>query len=322
MMKAITVERIGGPEVMVVSDVRDPVCQSGEIVVRNHFVGINYGDLIRRSRGWSGMQQGDVFIPGFEGVGEVIQVGSAVETFRVGERVAYLNTQGAYAEKVAVPALQAFSLPASIDSASAAASVCTGTTAWHLLELARVGTGEKVLVHGAAGGVGAALLQLASRRGVVAFASVSSEKKSDYAMRCGAFKIIRNKQEDFAERILAETDGKGVQAIFDCVGQAVVLGNTRCIAHNGRWLYYGSTSGHASFPGLDILSKELCLHGFVIFNTFRHPDLWRVGVNAIVEALSTGVLTPEVEVYPFDQIQEVHRRMESREVTGKLVVRF
>jgi len=313
-MKAIIVQKSGASNVLQIKDVPEPKPGIDEILIRNRYIGINHGDILKRKRG-------DFKNPilGFEGVGEVIEAGKNT-SFKIGDTVAYLTPYGAYAEFISVPAVQVFSFPSLIDSKFMAASICTGTTAWNLLEFSDANADHALLVHGGAGGVGSSILQLAHSRGIRTFATVGTLEKAEYASSCGADVVILHTQEDFAQRVLMDTDNTGIDVIFDCVGNVVTAGNFRCIKNFGKWLYYGSISGPAIFDGRLILSKSINLIGFVIFEMFNKPDLWKESTQAVIKALEKKILSPKIEIFAFSQIREAHNLIENRRLIGKAVI--
>ncbi len=166
------------------------------------------------------------------------------------------------------------------------------------------------------------LLQLGSAilPGVRFLATATGADKVDYALACGADEIVGSADSRFDLRVNATTNGSGVDVIFDCIGKAAVAANIGAIRANGRWFYYGSTSGHAEFPGLPVLSKGLQISGFVIFDLLTSPELWRSGVDAVIALLSNGRLCPKIEILPASFVVEAHDRLEKRLVLGKLVL--
>jgi len=318
-MLAIRAHRAGGVEVLQWDDVASPDCPADNILIRNEFVGVNYGDVIRRQRGWG--HEGP-FTPGFEGVGVIIQVGTNVDGFKVGDRVAYLMAYGAYAEIVSIPAKQVFLVPNDLAPETVAGSVCAGTTAIGLFNKAGLTDGNTAIVHGAAGGVGALLLQLCQESRIKAIACVSTEDKEAYVRSLGSSTVVRTDTEDFSLRALELTNGSGVDAIFDCVGQAVTAGNGASIRKQGRWLYYGSASGHGQFPGEVVLTRAVNISGFVIFNVLADFIAWNGVVAQLLEKLRHKSLMPQVETLPATAVRQVHERLENRKFIGKAVLDF
>lgn len=319
-MKAIIIKHPGDVDVLNLADIPAPSPKADEILVRNSYVGVNYGDVIKRRRGGFETGGASYYVAGFEGVGEVVGVGAEITTAKIGDVVGYLAPSGAYGEFIAVPAKQSFKVIAAAEQAVVAGSICVGLTAWNLLELSGTKPGDTALVHGGAGGVGSTLLQMARSRGIKSIATVGSDEKAAYAAACGADKTILHREGDFAAQVLAMTAGVGADVIFDCVGQSVVEGNARCIRENGRWLYYGSTSGHAAFPGMAILSRSIRLIGFVVFETMRRDEWWKRSVQALTESIEQKSFEPKVEVFPARDIRAVHRSLEERQFVGKAVL--
>lgn len=321
-MQAIGINEAGPPSNLRIVDLDDSAPGRGEIRVLVDYAGVNRGDLLRRDRGMFPPGAEPPYILGFEGLGTVDAVGKQVTRFKSGDRVGFLVDSGAYARQVVVPIGQVFPIPASlrVDEPQVVASICVGTTAWHLLRLASLRSGMTVLVHGGAGAVGAALTQLAQPHRVNVISVVGSEEREQYAHSIGANSVVNHATGDFADAVLDHTGGAGVDVIFDCVGQSVVDGNLRVLRPGGQWMYYGSASGHATFPGLDVLSKALTVQGFVIFNMFQRQALWGAGVSAVLTALRSGILQLRTELVPMSDAPRAHELAGERDFIGKVVL--
>lgn len=319
-MRAMAISEAGPTDNFRLIELPDPQPGSREVLVRISHIGINHGDVIRRKRGLFPRGMSPPYILGFEGTGIVAGVGDVVTEFREGDRVAFLVEHGAYADAIAVPSHQVFHVPNTMSDAEAAAVPCTGLTAWYLWELAHVPAGETVLIHGGAGGVGSALLQLGRGRGVRQIATVGSQEKAKTATASGADDVIVYTEADFAARAQEITNGLGVSVIFDCVGRDVTEGNLKILNRGGTWLYYGSASGHAEFPGLSVLMNSLRIQGFVVFDQIQTPA-WGKSVESMMRACELRLLRPQIDrVLALDEIPVAHRLIEERTVSGKLVV--
>jgi NADPH2:quinone reductase len=227
---------------------------------------------------------------------------------------------GAYAQVVYVPEGQAFVIPEEIPDTVAGSSICVGLTAWHLLRVAALKPGQTVLVHGGAGGVGSTLVQMCKKRSAKVITTVGSDEKAAFAQAMGADCVIDYGREEFSEKVLDFTDGCGVEVIFDCVGRVVTDGNFACLQNGGQIVYFGSASGHAQFPGDKVLNKAARITGFVIFNMFRSQVLWQQGVNGLLTVLMDGSIATRVKELPMADVVAAHKMLESRQVSGKLVL--
>src|SRR5882724_493292 len=199
-MKAIRIYSHGGPDVLAYEDLDIDQPGSGEILVRNHAIGVNFVDTYLRSGAFTPPSL--PFIPGKEGAGEVVAVGAEVHDFVPGDRVAFVETLGAYAEQSVVPAHFTVHLPDSIQYETAAASMLKGLTAQYLLRRTfRVGPEHTILVQAAAGGVGAILTQWAKHLGATVIGTVGSAEKAEFAHGNGCDHVIEYHRENFVTRV-------------------------------------------------------------------------------------------------------------------------
>lgn len=319
-MKAITLLEAGPPESFLVAEVPMPVVGDDDVLVRLRYASVNHGDVVRRKRGLFPPGFQPPYILGFEGSGRVVDVGKNVSGFRTDDRVGFLAESGAYAQFASIPQYQVFQIPQSVSDDAAAAATCVGTTAWHLLRVAGMKSGQTILVHGSGGGVGSMLVQFAGLLGVIRIATVGSPDKKRFAQSLRAEHVLVT-SEDFGARALEITGGVGVDAIFDCVGQTVLDGNLKALRRGGTWMYYGSTSGHPAFPGGTILMNGLRIQGFVIFDVLRQSAAWAEGVAALLQALGEGRVSVHIDrVLRMEDVAEAHRLLEQRAVKGKILL--
>jgi NADPH2:quinone reductase len=319
-MKAVVLYEKGSADVLRVADVADPTPGPSDVLVRVSFSGVNRGDVLRRARGMFPEGASPPYVLGLEGAGVITETGSGVRGLRAGQRVAFLVESGGYAQIATVPEGQVIALPDDVPDEIAAASICTGLTAWHLTRLTAPRPQEWVLVHGGAGGVGSMLIQICSSRSARVIAAVGTEAKAGFARSIGAEETVDARNANIAERVLSITQGRGVSTIFDCVGQAVTEANFACLSKGGQIAYYGSASGHAQFPGDKVLGKEAHIIGFVIFSMFGKPALWKDGVQGLMTLLSQQHLKVNVQQLPMGDAARAHGLLEQRNVTGKLVL--
>ncbi|HYP57400.1 MAG TPA: quinone oxidoreductase, partial [Beijerinckia sp.] len=219
MTKAVRVHEVGGPEVMQIEDIELPPPEKGQVLVRNHAIGVNYIDTYHRSGLYPAPSK--PFIPGDEAAGEVVAVGKGVKDFQEGDRVAYVATLGCYAEERIVDAGRLIKLPKAISYETAAAMMLKGLTAQYLLRRTfKVREGDTILVHAAAGGVGLILCQWAKALGATVIGTVGSEEKAKLAKKAGAKHTILYREEDFVARVKEITKGKLCDVVYDGVGKA------------------------------------------------------------------------------------------------------
>jgi NADPH2:quinone reductase len=320
-MKAIRVRSTGGPEVLVLEDVPDPRPQPREALVRIQAAGVNFIDVYHRT----GLYPLSLpFTPGSEAAGVVEAVGSEVTEVRPGDRVAYAMSIGAYAERAAVPAWKLVPLPADMSSATGAAAMLQGMTAHYLTHSTfPIAAGHQVLVHAAAGGMGLLLVQMAKKRGAKVFGTVSTAEKAEAARRAGADHVIRYTEEDFESVVKRETDGKGLDAVYDSVGKTTFEKSLRCLRPRGMLALYGQSSGPV--PPFD--PGELAKGGslFLTRPTLAHYTLdrkellWRA--SDVLSWISTGELELTIDrSLPLAQAAEAHRLLEGRKTSGKLIL--
>ena len=207
MTKTIRVHETGGPEVMRIEDIELPSPLRGQVRVRHHAIGVNFIDIYFRSGAYP--VQSLPFTPGNEGAGEIVALGAGVKDFKLGDRVTYVTTLGAYAGERLIAADRLVKLPKSIAYETAAAMMLKGLTAQYLLrQTFKVKPGHTILVQAAAGGVGLILCQWAKALGATVIGTVGSPEKAKLAKKAGAKHVILYREEDFAARVKADHQGK------------------------------------------------------------------------------------------------------------------
>ncbi len=320
-MKAVQILGYGGPEVLEYGEVDDPVAGPGEAVVELAASGINYMDVYGRT-GLYG--QGPLpTILGGEGAGTVVEVGDGVAAPAVGDVVAYTGASRSYAERVVVPADRLIVLPDGISAEQGAASMLQGMTAHYLSHSTYPLTaGDTALVHAGAGGVGLLLVQMAKMRGATVITTVSTEEKAELARGAGADHVVLYTQEDFQEAVMRVTDGAGCQVAYDSVGATTYEGSIASLGVRGYLVMYGQSSGVVPpIAPLALNAKSLYLTRPSLFNyTVTREELeWRAG--DVLGWIADGRLSLRIsERFPLQDAAEAHRRLESRQTTGKLLL--
>jgi NADPH2:quinone reductase len=319
-MKAIRFEATGGPEVLRLADVPAPLPGPGEVLVRVEAAGINFIDVYQRSGLYPVPLPG---APGLEGAGVIESLGPGVSGLMPGDRGAWFNAPGSYAEKVVVPADRLIKVPVGIESRTAAAVMLQGMTAHYLVETTYpLGPGKVCLVHAAAGGVGLLLVQMAKRKGARVFATVSTEEKAALAREAGADVVIRYTEQDFTAEVKKGTEGRGVDVIYDSVGQSTFEKGLECLAPRGMMALFGQSSGVVPPFSPSLLAKgSLFLTRPTLFHyaADRASLEWRAG--DVLGQVASGQLTVRIgRTFPLADAAEAHRALVGRQTTGKVLL--
>ncbi|KAI3519577.1 hypothetical protein L1887_08787 [Cichorium endivia] len=256
MVKAIRVHQNGGPEVLTWEDVEVPNPQEGEIRLKQKAIGLNFLDVYMRE-GLYNQSPPLPYIPGMEGAGVVTAVGPGVTSCKVGDLVAYASPKvGSYAQERILPAALAVPVPSSIDPVEAAAIIFKGLTAHFLVHKGfKVECGHTILVHAAAGGVGYLVCQWASAIGATVIGTVSTKEKAVQAKEDGCHHVILYKDEDFVQRVMEITSGKGVEVVYDGIGKDTANGSFACLKNRGHMVLFGMASGEPEPVGCGLDQK-------------------------------------------------------------------
>ena len=319
-MKAIQITEYGGPEVMKYAELPDPIAGDGEALVKIEAVGVNFTDIYSRA----GINPpGLPWIVGVEGAGVVTAVGAGVDSLNIGDNVAYSGVFGSYAEIASVPASKLIKLPEGLDSKSGAAVMLQGMTAHYLCHSTyAVQPGDKVLIHAGAGGVGLLLTQMVKKLGGYVFSTVSTEAKAQLSREAGSDQVILYGEQDFAEEIKKATDGKGLQAVYDAVGETTFEQSINCLGRRGHMVLYGQASGPPPLIDPRRLgngSLFLTRPGLADYTADRNELEQRAG--DVLNWVKSGALKLRVEhVFPLSEASEAHSQLASRATTGKILL--
>jgi len=321
-MKAIRIERTGGPEVMKLSEVELPRPGKGEVRVRHTAIGLNFIDTYHRS----GLYP--VPLPsglGVEAAGVVEALGEGVKGLKVGDRVAYgTGPIGAYAEAKNHPANRLSKIPKSISDEQAAAMMLKGMTARYLLRATyRVKRGDLVLIHAAAGGVGSILSQWARALGATVIGTVGSDEKAELARSNGCHQVINYSREDVAKLVREITQGKGVSVVYDGVGQATLMSSLDSLRPRGLLVSFGNASGPVRALDTLWLSQRGSL--YVTRPTLAtyiadDRDLEETAADLFDIVKSGKVKIPVHQRYRLQDAAQAHRELETRKTTGASVI--
>lgn len=319
MAEAVRVERTGGPEAMTLATVDTPVPGTGEVLVDVAAAGVNYIDTYQRSGQYSRELP---FTLGMEGTGRVAALGDNVGGLAVGDRVAWASAPGSYASQVLVNASVAVPVPDTVTDETAAALPLQGLTAHYLVHSSyQVSSGDTVLVHAAAGGVGLLVTQLASAAGARVLATASTTEKRELAAAAGAAEVYG--YEDFASEVRRATGGAGVAAVYDGVGATTFDGSLGCLRRRGTVVLFGAASGPV--PPVDPQRLNTAGSVFLTRPTLidhvatRDELLWRA--RDLFAAVTSGALDIRVGGrYALAEAATAHRDLEGRATTGKLLL--
>jgi putative PIG3 family NAD(P)H quinone oxidoreductase len=324
-MRAVVVQTPGGPEQLQIARVPAPVLTAGCIEIEVSACALNRADLLQR-RGLYAPPPGASEILGLECAGRVRAVAPGVLGFAPGERVMALLAGGGYAERVVVPASLALHVPETLSFTEAAALPEAFLTASEALyTLGQLAPANWVLIHGAAGGVGSAAVQLAKASGAHVIACAGSATKLAWLQQLGADRVVNYRETDFAPVCLELTGGRGVDVIVDFVGADYAERHQHCLAEGGRWIIVGLLGGaQAKLDFGVLLRRRLQLSGLVM----RTRSL--ADKSAIVERFARqflplfgSKLRPSIDrVYPLAEVQSAHERMERNENLGKIVLQL
>jgi len=328
-MKAIVVRQHGGPEVLEVEDIPVPQPQAKEVLVKNRAIGVNFVDVQHRA----GLNY-PINLPiilGTEAAGFVETLGPGVSEFKVGDRVGYAGYMGGdYAEYTVVPEEKLVPVPSNVTFELAAASLMHGMTA-HCLAYSVYPIKEKdvVLIQAAAGGVALFLVQLAKRRGATVIGTVSTTEKAALAQALGADHVILYTQSDFEMETMRLTQGAGVQAIFDSVGQPTFDKGINVLKAKGYMVVFGLSGGPVPPFDINHLSGitgsknkgSLFLTWATLgdYAATREDLLWRA--RDILAWVGDGSLKVQItHTFPLTEVAEAHRLIESRQSSGKILL--
>lgn len=330
----VVVQRTGGPEVLQVVEDELPAPSAGQARVKILAADVSFSDVNLRRGRYPGAPR-PPFTPGYAMVGLVDQLGPEASGPAVGQAVAALTFYGSYSQYICLPARELVPVPAGVDPAEAVSLVFSYVAAYQMLHrVAHVARGERVLVHGAAGGVGTALLELGHLADLVMYGTASKPKHS-LVVRLGATPIDYQ-SEDFVVRIAALTSGRGVDAAFDPMGSVHLRQSVKVVRKRGTLVAYGfyAAANRGSNIVLDVLSQYLQLalwslppsQKHVAFYDIRsqakkHPEWFREDLTALLDLLITGELKPVIaERMPLEEVIRAHQQVENARVEGKIVL--
>jgi NADPH2:quinone reductase len=320
-MKSIYIEQPGGLEALRYGDQPTPEPKAGEVLVKLAAAGVNFIDTYHRS----GLYKLPLpAVIGSEGAGTVERVGDGVTTFKAGDRVAYAMARGSYAEYAVVPATLLVRIPDNVELRQAAAIMLQGMTAHYLSHSTfPLKPGHTALIHAAAGGTGRLLVQMATMLGARVIATAGTEAKAELARSAGAKDVILYDREDWVAVVKKLTDGKGVDVVYDSVGQATFLKGLDCLKARGMMVFFGHSSG----PVLQLDPLVLMAKGSLYLTrptlgsyVSRDEIEWRT--KDLFGWIAAGKLDLRIDKeYPLAEAAAAHKYLEGRQTTGKIILR-
>lgn len=321
MVKAIRMQRSGGPEVMEYVDVEVGDPGPGEVRIRHAAIGLNYIDIYFRSGTYPQDYPAGL---GMEAAGTIEAIGDGVTNVKVGDRVAYASRPtGAYSQARVMPASVLVRLPENIGFDFAAAMMLQGLTVQYLFcQTYRLKRGETILFHAAAGGVGLIACQWARELGVTMIGTVGSDEKAALAKSHGCHYTINYNTENFVERVRELTDGKGVPVVYDSVGRDTFTGSLDCLAPLGMFVSFGSASGAIPPFGMNELASRGSLYVTrpSLFNYASSTANLEQMSKELFDMVSNRHISIDInQRYALADVQQAHRDLESRKTTGSSI---
>jgi len=320
-MKAIVINHTGSEDVLVLADADDPVPQPDQVLVEVSAAGVNFIDIYQRS----GLYQMSLpYIPGSEGAGTIVAVGTEVTTLAVGDNVAWTGHLGSYAQLVAIPAAGVVRVPDGVTNREAAAAMLQGVTAHYLVTSTfELGAGHRCLIHAGAGGVGAILIQMAKRVGAEVFATVGTHDKAEIASAAGADHVIVYTEIDFAAAVTDIAGPKCLDVVYDGVGQSVFMDSIKLLRRRGTMATFGNASGPVDpIPPLllsQLGSLFLTRPSLGDYMQTREELEWRT--SELFAWVASGDVNISIGLeLPLASAADAHRLLGGRDTTGKVLL--
>ncbi|WP_420716900.1 MULTISPECIES: zinc-dependent alcohol dehydrogenase family protein [unclassified Streptomyces] len=328
MTRTVLFHELGGPEVLRVENAEVGEPGPGEVRIRVDAIGLNRAEALFRSGLYIEPVKRFPARLGSEAAGVVEAVGEGVTGLRPGQPVSTVpgfsqNDHGVYAERAIVPASAVLRRPESLGAVEGAAVWMPYVTAYGaLVEVGGMRPGDTVVLNAASSSVGLAAIQVAERIGATSIALTRTAAKREALLAQGAAEVIVTDEEDVVERVLAATDGRGAEYVFDAVAGPGVLELGKVVAAGGMLLVYGALSGLPTpYPGLDLGMPALNMRTYTMLETTARPERLRRAQAFVASGLRSGAFRPVVDrTFELDEIVEAHRYLESNAQIGKIVV--
>jgi NADPH2:quinone reductase len=315
-MKAIRIHEFGSAENLRVDEIEKPTASADEVLIKTVAAGINYADTMLRQNKY-------LFTPplpftlGFEVAGTVEAIGANVQNLKVGQRVLATVRGGGYAEYAVADWRTIVPIPSDLEFGKATALLVQGLTALGLL--ADLKSGQTILIHAAAGGVGSLLVQLAKHKGAKVLGTASTAEKLEKIAGLGADVGINYSESDWTDQVLAATDGKGADLIIEMVGGEIGKQNFKCLATGGTMLVYGAASGEDfQISALSLLGRMQAVKGYNL-NLETRGNM-AAFTKELISNIAENRLQVIVNEFPLERAKEAHDALEGRRTMGKVVL--
>ncbi len=322
-MRAVLCTKFGGPELLEIGEVDPPALGAKDIRVAAVAAGVNFGDTTMVSGAFP-VQPPLPFVLGGEAAGEVIEVGESVERFKTGDRVMTLSIPGCFAEQVVVPETSAQPVPDGMGfEAAAGFTIAYGTAYYALIKRSHLQAGEVLLVLGATGGTGLAVVEVGRAAGAEVIAVGSNDEKLQQAAKQGAAHLINYEREQIAEKVMEITGGRGANVIFDGVGGEAFKQALGCIAGGGRLASVGAASGEIpEVSVLALMAADCDLIGISCgAYAARDPSAFAEDFEQLGSWYVEGKLNPHISAtFPLEQVADALNVLVTRKVIGKVVL--
>ncbi|MBC3908148.1 quinone oxidoreductase family protein [Undibacterium umbellatum] len=317
-MQAIIVNQFGGPEQLQLQEVPAP---TGEVIVNAAWAGVNFVDIYQREGRYPGVKL--PWAMGIEGTG-IVASAPADSSWRVGDRVAYtIGVQGSYASQVAVPVAHLMRVPDEVSLRDACAAIEHGLTAIMLVDqVARLPRSGAVLVHAAAGGVGGWLVQILLARGLTVFGTASSASKADWLRSVGVQPVRYDDGSKWLAQVLDQTQGRGVDVVFDSVGKSTFTQSLELVAACGHVILFGAASGQPDpVDVLQLMKKSITLTRPVLPHYLNTAEALQEAASKVFQYLATGMVSLRIHAeYPLADVAQAHIALAERGTQGKLLL--
>ena len=321
-MKAVTISKNGGPEVLELRDTRLSDPNSGEVLIKNEAIGLNYIDTYHRSGLYPIELPSNI---GIEGAGIIEKIGPDVKNFKVGDKVAYASMPlGSYATHRIFPIQKLIKVPNAIELENVVTLMTKGFTVFYLLHKTYpVKSGETILFHAAAGGVGQIFCQWAKSLGCTVIGTVGSDEKIEVAKANGCEHVINYSKENFAEKVKEITNGVGVPVVYDGVGKKTFDGSIECLKMRGMMVSFGNASGPLDPCNV---TKSLAPKGLYLTRpSIAHYTSTREELDEAANKVFEMYLTKKFKLnifrkYPLSEIVKAHQDLEDRKILGPAVI--
>jgi NADPH:quinone reductase-like Zn-dependent oxidoreductase len=326
MAKVVRVHELGGPDVLRFEEMEIGAPGAGEVRIRVEAVGLNRSEAMFRAGRYPTKPQLPTLI-GYEGCGIIEAIGEGVDGFTVDQRVCVLpmfrlGHYGLWAEQAIVPSSCLLPCPDFLSPVEAAAIWMQYMTAFAIIEVAEIGIGDAVIIRAASSSVGLAAIQLANWAGAISIAATRTSAKTDALKALGAAHVVATEEADLVAEVMRITDGKGAQVAFDPVGGPYVETLATALGERGILFIYGGLSEQPTpYPHWQAAFKGLSLRGWVASEIWNNPQRYKRAQQAILKGLELGHLKPVIaETFPFSEIAQANRYLESNQQIGKIVV--